>query len=303
MLTPFGIAIRKLRLDKGMRLLDLANRLGLSSAFLSAIETGKKAIPDAFVLNVARAMNLSAPEIKELRRAADRTRKEVPVAKLAEEQRELVAAFARKIDDLPSKMMEDLKKVILKSKSDDVPFHRKRRGIHVPPMSTEVIRTFAEKVRSTFVDDSQIEFPIMDVLEFRMGSLLEGFYVDVQDKESMGIEEGRVIAGENVIILREDVYTGAWGDNGRDRFTACHEFAHFLMHRTVTMARMRDDSEKIYCDAEWQADTFAGPLLMSTRHLPNFKGPDDAAMACKMSVPAAQVMWSKYEAEGRLNHK
>ncbi|QWG17843.1 helix-turn-helix domain-containing protein [Bradyrhizobium sediminis] len=300
MLTPFGIAVRKLRLDKGMRLLDLAEATGRSSAFISAIETGRKPIPDAYLLSVARAMKLSAAEIRELRRAADRTRKEVPVATLPADQRELVAAFARKIDELPLSMMADLKKVILKSKSDDVPFHRKRRGIYVPPMSTEVIRGFAEKVRSTFVDNERIDFPIMEILEFKMASLLDGFHVDVQDKESMGSEEGRVVAGENIIVLREDVYEGAWKENGRDRFTACHEFAHFLMHRTVTMARMRDDGEKIYCDAEWQADTFAGSLLMSTRHLSRFKSPDDAAVQCKMSAPAAEVMWTKYQAEGRF---
>jgi hypothetical protein len=65
-------------------------------------------------------------------------------------------------------------------------------------------------------------------------------------------------------------------------------------------ARMRDDGEKIYCDAEWQADTFAGSLLMSTRHLDRFDGPDEAASGCKMSPPAAQVMWKKYKAEGRI---
>jgi transcriptional regulator with XRE-family HTH domain len=300
MLTPFGVAVRKLRLDKGMRLLDLAEAIGRTSAFISAVETGRKPIPDAYLLSVARAMKLSASEIRELRRAADRTRKDVPVGNLPADQRELVAAFARKIDELPSAMIADLKKTILKSKSDDIPFRRKRAGIYVPPLSTEVIRDFAEKVRSTFVDDTRVDFPIMEVLEFKLATLVDGFHIDVQDKEAMGKEEGRVIAGENIIMLRQDVYEGAWKDSGRDRFTACHEFAHFLMHRTVTMARTRDDHEKIYCDAEWQADTFAGTLLMSFRHLPRFKDTNDAAHQCKMSVPAAEVMWSKYEGKGRI---
>ncbi len=301
MLTPFGVAIRKLRLDKGMRLLDLAKRIGLSPAFLSAIETGKKPIPDAYVVRVARAMELSPAEIRELRRAADRTRKEVGVEELPEDQRELVAAFARKLDELPSDMMEKLKKIVLKSSDTEVPFQRKRRGILVPAMSTEAIRAFADKVRSAFVEDARIEFPIMDVLEFRMAELLDGFYIDVRDREAMGSDEGRVVAGKNAIALREDVYEGAWLGNGRDRFTASHEFAHFLLHRTVTMARVREDSDKVYCDAEWQADTFAGTLLMSPRHLSQFGDADDAAQACGMSVPAGRVMWAKYGSEGRLN--
>ena len=301
MLTPFGIAVRKLRLDKGMRLLDLARRIGRSAAFVSAIETGRKPIPDAYVVMVARAMELAATEIRELRSAADRTKKEVVVEELSEDQRELVAAFARKIDELPSDLMAKLKKIVLKSSEGENPLRRKRRGIFVPAMSTESIREFADKVRSVFVEDTQIEFPIMDVLEFRMAELLDGFYLDIRDKESMGVDEGRVVAGKNAIALREDVYEGAWGGNRRDRFTASHEFAHFLLHRTVTMARVRDDSDKIYCDAEWQADTFAGTLLMSPRHLDRFRDADDAAEACRISPPAAHVMWAKYNDEGRLN--
>ena len=168
-------------------------------------------------------MELSAPEIRELRGAADRTRKEVPVQELPEDQRELVAAFARKIDELPSDMMAKLKKIVLKSSESENPFRRHRRGMLVPPMSTEAIREFAEKVRSAFVEDTRIDFPIMDVLEFRMAGLLEGFYIDVRDKELMGGDEGRVVAGKNAIALREDVYEGAWSDNGRDRFTASHD--------------------------------------------------------------------------------
>jgi transcriptional regulator with XRE-family HTH domain len=300
MLTPFGISIRKLRLDKGLRLLDLAALMGCSSSFISAIETGRKSIPDSYVVAVSRAMKLSAAEIKELRRAADRSRKEVRLDKLPEEDRELVAAFARRLDKVPADMMARLKKIVMKSSSSDVPFQRKRRGIIVPALSTQAIRSFADKVRSVFVEDDQIELPVMDILEFRMERVFEGFYIDVQDREAMGDDEGRMVTGRNGIVLREDVYDDAWKGDGRARFTACHELGHFLMHRTVTMARARDDADKIFCDSEWQADTFAGTLLMSPRHLPLFRDAGDAAQACKMTTAAAQVMWAKYQTEGRF---
>lgn len=299
-LTPFGVAIRKLRLDKRMRLLDLAARLKKSAAFLSAIETGRKPIPDGFVLTVARAMDLSTEQLSDLRKAADRTRKSIAIEKLPEDQRELVAAFARRIDKVPAGMMAELKKIVLKSSDGEQPFHRKRRGIVVPPMSTESLRDFADKVRSVFVEEDRVEFPIMDVLEFRLGVIFDGFYIDVRDKESMGEDEGRVVGGTNGLALREDVYEKAWDGNGRDRFTACHELGHFLMHRTVTMARTREDTDKIFCDAEWQADTFAGTLLMSPRHLSKFRDPDDAARSCGMTGAAANVMWAKYRDEGRF---
>ncbi|WP_342711284.1 ImmA/IrrE family metallo-endopeptidase [Bradyrhizobium sp. B124] len=299
-LTPFGVTARKLRLEKGMRLLDLAARTKLSVAFLSAVETGKKPIPDGHVRAVGVAMDLTAEQLAELRRAADRTRKTVKIERLPEDQRELVAAFARRIDSVPADLMAKLKKVVLKSVSGEQPFQRKRRGIIVPPMSTPALRDFADKVRTAFVEDDHVEFPIMDVLEFRLGQVFDGFFIDVRDRESMGDDEGRVIGGTMGLALREDVYCGAWEGNGRDRFTACHELAHFLLHRTITMARTREDTDEIYRDAEWQADTFAGTLLMSPRHLPLFSDSEDAANQCGMTGFAAKVMWAKYRSEARF---
>ena len=300
MLTPFGIAARKLRLDKGMRLLDLARLMRCSAAFISAIETGRKPIPDDYVARVSRVMDLVAAQTSDLERAADQTRKEVRVDKMPADQRELVAAFARRLDDIPPDMMAALKKVVLKSVFGEIPFERSRRGLVVPPMSTKTIRTFADQVRSVFVTDDQVDFPIMDVLEFRMSSIFDGFYVDPREADYMGDLEGRMVAGENVIELREDVYEGAWNGTRRDRFTVCHELGHFLMHRTITMARVRDDSHKIFCDSEWQADTFAGTLLMSPRHLSLFNSPAQAADLCNISPAAARTMWSKYQTEGLL---
>ena len=40
--TKLGIALRKIRLDRQELLKDMADRLKVSSAFLSAVETGKK---------------------------------------------------------------------------------------------------------------------------------------------------------------------------------------------------------------------------------------------------------------------
>lgn len=298
MLTPFGIATRKLRLDKGLRLLDLAERIRVSSSFISAVETGKKPIPASYVASVIEAMALTPDEATELQRSADRSKAVVDIDGLQGSQRELVAAFARKLHELPPEFLEEIKKQVFKSSSGDIPFKRRHRGLLVAPASTRALWDFAEKVRSVFVGESQICFPIMDVLEFRLPSLEEGYYLDVCDKAEMGAEEGLVVAGSNCIKLRKDVYEGAWNDVGRDRFTACHEFAHYLLHRHVAMARVRDDSHPVYRDAEWQADTFAGGLLMSARHLRHLGCAEDAAIQCGMTSVAASVMWSKYRKDG-----
>ncbi len=139
MLTPFGIAIRKQRLDKGLRLLDLADRLGFTPAFVSALETGKKPIPEGYVAAVARAMSLNMAEARELQSAADQTKSVVRVDHLPGEQREWVAAFARtletRLDEMPPDLVARLKKEIHKSIQGETPFKRTRRGLLVPPAS------------------------------------------------------------------------------------------------------------------------------------------------------------------------
>jgi transcriptional regulator with XRE-family HTH domain len=299
MITPFGIETRKFRLDKGLRLLDLARRLALSSSFVSAVETGKKPIPPGYVESVSRALGLTVAEAAELQKAADRSRSTIDVEGLRGSQREFVAAFARKLDDLPPELLEQIKKKVFKSTDGDIPFKRRRKGLLVAPASTKVLWDFSDRIRSLFVEPNEIYFPIMDVLEFRLSRFITGFYLDPCSKEEMGSEEGLVIAGDNCIKLREDVYEGAWNDIGRHRFTACHEFGHFLLHRQITMARIREETSPIYCDAEWQADTFAGGLLMSASHLGQLVDPETAAAKCGMTPMAAKVMWSKYQKEHR----
>jgi Zn-dependent peptidase ImmA (M78 family)/plasmid maintenance system antidote protein VapI len=297
-LTPFGVEMRKLRLNRNLRLFDVASSLGVTSAFLSAVETGRKSIPDGFLVKLSRALNISTEEVANLRKAIDRTRKEVRVDDKAGHERELIAAFARRLDNVPASLIEELKKIVLKSSDVEVPFARRRRGIFVPPISTAVLTGYAEKIRAIFVDSDTIEFPIIDVIEWGISKIDSNYIFDVRDKEEMGHDEGQVPIGKNEIILRLDVYDGACAGEPRSRFTAAHELAHYLMHRNISLARVRDDGDKIYCDSEWQADSFAGRLLMSHRHISLFNNFDQMAAMCRVSKNAAQVMWSKYESEG-----
>src|SRR5262245_62851713 len=154
-------------------------------------------------------MKLSTEELATLRKAADRTRKHVSIEKLPENQREIVAAFARRLDKVPPDMMAELKKIVLKSSDSEQPFHRTRRGIVVPPISTQNLRRFAEQVRSVFAEDDLVKFPIMDVLEFRLGTVFEGFYIDIREKESMGEDEGRAVIRNRSSRRRQDVYDGS----------------------------------------------------------------------------------------------
>lgn len=299
-LTPFGKALRKLRVEKGLRLFDLAETLGQSTAFLSAVETGRKPIPDGMVLRLSRAMDLTATEVKDLRSAADRTRKEVRVDDRSENDRELIAAFARRLDDVPDDLKVKISKIVLKSVSSETPFLRKRKGFLVPPLSTSDIRNFAEKVRKKFVDEADVMCPIIEMIEIGMPRFQEDFVLEVRSASEMGENEGLVPIGGKSLILRQDVYEGACNGQPRDRFTAGHEFGHYMMHRKVSFARSTQENDKIFYDSEWQADVFAGFLLVSRRHLPLFRNITDMADECGISQHAATVVWDKYKKEGLL---
>jgi transcriptional regulator with XRE-family HTH domain len=305
MITPFGKTVRRLRMDKGLRLLDVANRLGKTPSYVSAVETGKRTVTDGFAKAVATAMGLSPSETEEVMRAAIRTRADVTLSfdQLGSEERELVAAFARRVnaqglnDDDIAKLREIVFKTAptFKMAGDPTPYGRRERGFLVPPMKAERIRTLAEAVRSTFVAPGTAEFPIMDVLEFRLQRLMPDFVLECGSREEMGSDEGRTIHGKSTIVLRDDVYENAWQGKGRDRFTACHELAHYVMHANVAFTRMEtSESYPIYRDSEWQADTFAATLLVPPNVAKQFAGPLDLAIACKVTPRAAGVILHKY---------
>ncbi|MBQ4504903.1 MAG: helix-turn-helix transcriptional regulator, partial [Firmicutes bacterium] len=49
MLTEFGKMCRKMRIDRNELLAEMAGRVGVSPAFLSAVENGKRNVPDSLM--------------------------------------------------------------------------------------------------------------------------------------------------------------------------------------------------------------------------------------------------------------
>jgi transcriptional regulator with XRE-family HTH domain len=114
MLTEFGKEIRKLRLDLGITLFEMAQKTGVSSAFLSAIETGKKTVPIDYIEIIAKNFGLVEPVKNHLIALADKTRREVRI-KLREGDspgRELATAFARRFSALTPDQKEQIKAIL-----------------------------------------------------------------------------------------------------------------------------------------------------------------------------------------------
>ncbi len=116
MLTNFGKALRKIRIDHDELLRDMAVALGVSSAYLSAVETGKRRIPDDWVDKISLRYHLTPNEHAELLKAAEESAQEVriPLQDASDAKRGAVLTFARALDHLSD---EELKRIMQSMKS------------------------------------------------------------------------------------------------------------------------------------------------------------------------------------------
>jgi transcriptional regulator with XRE-family HTH domain len=71
-MTPFGERVRRLRRERGLLLKDMAAHLGVSSAYLSALERGERGKPTwTLIQGVIGYFNIIWDEADELARLAD----------------------------------------------------------------------------------------------------------------------------------------------------------------------------------------------------------------------------------------
>ncbi|WP_242104147.1 helix-turn-helix transcriptional regulator [Lysobacter sp. M2-1] len=108
-LTTFGKTLRKIRIDHDLTLGKLADQVGVSAAFVSALERGKPVPPD-FVEKVGRQMHLGATDISALHDAAALQQKEVKLSMTdrSDQARMAAVAFARRFETMSDKELADL---------------------------------------------------------------------------------------------------------------------------------------------------------------------------------------------------
>ena len=93
-LTEFGKAVRKARLDSGNTLKTMAASLGISSAFLSAVETGKSKIPNRLVIRIEALLKKQGIEVADLMKLADLSNNQVSLEGLSEQRKRLILRLA-----------------------------------------------------------------------------------------------------------------------------------------------------------------------------------------------------------------
>lgn len=115
MLTPLGKALRKLRIDRGWLLKDMAAGVGVASSYLSAVETGRKRVSDEFVQKIRNWGDLTAVEWKELSRAWALTRDDFTIqlgSASSDNRREAAAMLARSFDELSEEQVFEIQAIV-----------------------------------------------------------------------------------------------------------------------------------------------------------------------------------------------
>ena len=114
MLTEFGKFTRKLRIDLNETLYQMAKKLNVSSAFLSAVEVGSKNVPKTWLDLLSKEYELSKGKIEELKNAIELSSNIIKLdftnKKL--EDKELILKLAKRISDLDVRAKEKLNKIL-----------------------------------------------------------------------------------------------------------------------------------------------------------------------------------------------
>ena len=79
MLTRFGKAVRKIRIDNDEILRDMAAKLHVTAAYLSAVENGNRKVPDSWIGILAKEYKLDEQKIIDLQNAAFENRDSIKI--------------------------------------------------------------------------------------------------------------------------------------------------------------------------------------------------------------------------------
>lgn len=112
MVTRFGKFCRKLRIDRGEILYDMAGKLGVSPAFLSRVENGKKRPPEGWEEKLVSIYNLQSDEQHELHESLFEAKnsESINLRDYSDSDKEMMLAFARRVNKINRSAFEEFLK-------------------------------------------------------------------------------------------------------------------------------------------------------------------------------------------------
>lgn len=284
-LTPFGVELRKLRVERKLRIYDLAGALGVSSSSVSAWETGRREIPPECIDKIGGVFGLDDEAVRNLHRIASNNKGIVKLEATSLEARLLADSVAEKIKSLPPSRLKALRLYVTGFRSSDLGQGR-RIDVRVPALDRAEIRNEAKKLRKAFGLLPRDVFNVVRFCEFALPDEF-GIYFEIRDHDEMDLHTvGKSTFFPPSIEVSDNVYEEAAEGASRGRWILAHELGHiWLLHGYQTDSEVigREDTRveaavvstlrgpmslsfepKIPDEesAEWQADEFAAELLM-----------------------------------------
>ena len=136
------------------------------------------------------------------------------------------------------------------------------------PLSVAKIREIAEGIRKEFNVSNDTFFPIKEYID----KLVEDEKVIYQIEEDSFFEDEKMFAlydgNDNTIHVKESVEEDLEEGRYRSNFTLAHELFHYLQVKVLKFNfEMVDEDIEAFRDPEWQANEFAGQLLIPEEYV------------------------------------
>lgn len=115
MTTEYGKFMKNLRKQKNETLATMSSRLGVSIAFLSAMEVGKKQVPIDYADKISDIYNLNNKENLELTNAIalSNINLNINFTAMTEEQAKALVLFARRITKISKRKLDMINELLV----------------------------------------------------------------------------------------------------------------------------------------------------------------------------------------------
>ena len=114
LVSEYGKTLRKIRIDKGLTMAQMAKAIGITSAYLSTIERGKRNIPKSLTQNVINHYKLSNEQVAELQEAEylSMDSSEIDLSDVDLDKKTLVFAIAKNLKNMTCEQVAMIKNIV-----------------------------------------------------------------------------------------------------------------------------------------------------------------------------------------------
>lgn len=170
---------------------------------------------------------------------------------------------------------------------------KEKRPKHPKPHEFDDIDSHAAKLCGLLNPHDRPEFSIVWAIENELTSHLRDFSLEIWTAEKLGGVEAFTDFEPARIVVREDIYEGAYRNDAHCRFTLAHELGHLCLHSGFPRPRLAPELQSLEKSSavrrvENEANHFAGAFLIPQKIANQFiDHPDRLARRCCVSTLTA----------------